>query len=142
MPHSSTKGRFLEKCLKSDKVRKAPERCDGDSGAFATAQVCNALMVIIRRQAVSHGGTHSALLRSALLPSPASPLPRDLVSGRHLPLSEAVGWPRPPRLTACPATPRHCPFHPFLTLSMRHPISVSQSSDSMRYAMLRSSCDV
>ena len=23
MPHSSTKGRFLEKCLKSDKVRKA-----------------------------------------------------------------------------------------------------------------------
>ena len=22
MPHSSTKGRFLEKCLKSDKVRK------------------------------------------------------------------------------------------------------------------------
>lgn len=30
----------------------------------------------------------------------------------------------------------------FLTLSMRHPISVSQSSDSMRYAMLRSSCDV
>lgn len=30
----------------------------------------------------------------------------------------------------------------FLTLSMRHPISVSQSSDSMRYAMLRCSCDV
>ena len=58
-------------------------------------------MVISRRQAVGHGGTHSALLRSALLPSPASSLSRELVSGRHLPLSEAVGWPRPPWLTAC-----------------------------------------
>ena len=54
-------------------------------------------------QAVSSGGTHSALLRSTLLPSPASSLPRELVSGRHLPLPEAVGWPRPPELTACPA---------------------------------------
>jgi len=46
---------------------------------------------VSRRQAVRHGGTHSALLRSALLPSPASSLPRELVSGRHLPLPEAVG---------------------------------------------------
>mgnify|MGYP007122672762 CR=1 FL=1 len=69
--------------------------------SFFYAQTCNALAVISRRQAVSHGGTHSALLRSALLPSPASSLSRELVSGRHLPLSEAVGWPRPPWLTAC-----------------------------------------
>ena len=47
-------------------------------------------------QVVRYGGTHSAALRSALLPFPASSLPRELVSGRHLPLSEAVGWPRPP----------------------------------------------
>ena len=60
-----------------------------------------------RRQAVCLGGTHSALLRSALLPSPASSLSRELVSGRHLPLPEAVGWPRPPWLTACLATLRH-----------------------------------
>ena len=71
------------------------------SCSFSIVQVSNALMMISRRQAVSHGGTHSALLRSALLPSPASSLARELVSGRHLPLSEAVGWPRPPWLTAC-----------------------------------------
>ena len=47
-------------------------------------------MVISRRLAVRHGGTHSALLRSALLPSSASSLSRELVSGRHLPLPEAV----------------------------------------------------
>ena len=64
---------------------KAPERCNGDSGAFAIVQLCNALTVILRRQAVSHGETHSALLRSALLPSPASSRERELVSGRHLP---------------------------------------------------------
>ena len=51
-------------------------------------QLCNASMVISRRLAVRHGGTHSALLRSALLPSPASSLSRELVSGRHFPLSE------------------------------------------------------
>ena len=38
-------------------------------------------------------------LRSALLPFPASSLPRELVSGRHLPLPEAMGWPRPPYRT-------------------------------------------
>ena len=64
-----------------------------------------------RRQAVCLGGTHSALLRSALLPSPASSLSRELVSGRHLPLPEAVGWPRPPWLTACQVSHRHCPFY-------------------------------
>ena len=52
-----------------------------------------------------YGGAHSAALRSALLPFPASSLPRELVSGRHLPLPEAVGWPRPPyrttRQTTC-----------------------------------------
>ena len=47
-------------------------------------------------QVAQYGGTHSAALRSALLPFPASSLPRELVSGRHLPLPEAVGWPRPP----------------------------------------------
>ena len=51
------------------------------------------------RQVVQYGGTHSAALRSALLPFPASSLPRELVSGRHLPLPEAVGWPRPPYRT-------------------------------------------
>ena len=50
-------------------------------------------------QVAQYGGTHSAALRSALLPFPASSLPRELVSGRHLPLSEAVGWPRPPYRT-------------------------------------------
>ena len=50
-------------------------------------------------QVVRYGGAHSAALRSALLPFPASSLPRELVSGRHLPLSEAVGWPRPPYRT-------------------------------------------
>ena len=55
------------------------------------------------RQSGGRGGTHSASLRSALLPSPASSQPRELVSGRHLPLPEAVGRPRPPRLAACPA---------------------------------------
>ena len=63
----------------------------------------------IDRQAVSHGGTHSASLRSALLPSPASSLSRELVSGRHLPLPEAVGWPRPPPLPACPLQLCRCP---------------------------------
>ena len=47
-------------------------------------------------QVAQYGGAHSAALRSALLPFPASSLPRELVSGRHLPLPEAVGWPRPP----------------------------------------------
>ena len=50
-------------------------------------------------QVMQYGGTHSAALRSALLPFPASSLPRELVFGRHLPLSEAVGWPRPPYRT-------------------------------------------
>ena len=53
-------------------------------------QVCNASMVISRRQAIRHGGTHSALLRSALLQSPASSLSRELLFCRHLPLPEAV----------------------------------------------------
>ena len=57
------------------------------------------------RQPGSSGGTHSASLCSALLPSPASSLPRELVSGRHLPLPEAVGRPRPPRPPDCPAAP-------------------------------------
>ena len=56
---------------------------------------------IICRQVGRYGGAHSAALRSALLPFPASSLPRELVSGRHLPLSEAVGWPRPPYRTTC-----------------------------------------
>ena len=54
---------------------------------------------IVYRQVMQYSGTHSAALRSALLPFPASSLPRELVSGRHLPLSEAVGWPRPPYRT-------------------------------------------
>ena len=56
--------------------------------------------ICTRRRACSSGGTHFASLRSALLPSPASSLPRELVSGRHLPLPEAVGRPRPP---CCPS---------------------------------------
>ena len=55
---------------------------------------------------VQYGGTHSAALRSALLPFPASSLPRELVSGRHLPLPEAVGWSRPPYRTTCQTTCR------------------------------------
>ena len=51
---------------------------------------------IVCRQVVQYGGAHSAALRSALLPFPASSLPRELVSGRHLPLPEAVDWSRPP----------------------------------------------
>ena len=54
---------------------------------------------IVCCQVMQYGGTHSAALRSALLPFPASSLPRELVSGRHLPLPEAVGWPRPPYRT-------------------------------------------
>ena len=54
---------------------------------------------IVCCQVAQYGGAHSAALRSALLPFPASSLPRELVSGRHLPLSEAVGWPRPPYRT-------------------------------------------
>ena len=49
-------------------------------------------MVISRRQAVSHGGTYSALLRSVLLPSPASSLSRELVSGRHLVIAFFFLW--------------------------------------------------
>ena len=51
-----------------------------------------------------YGGTHSAALRSVLLPFPASSLPRELVSGRHLPLPEAMGCPRPPYRTTCQTT--------------------------------------
>ena len=47
-------------------------------------------MVISRRQAIRHGGTLFALLRSALLPPPASSLSRELLSCSHLPLPEAV----------------------------------------------------
>ena len=72
--------------------------------------------LVSRRQAGSGGGTHSASLRSALLPSPASSLSRELVSGRHLPLPEAVGWPRPPRHAACLASHRHCPIFPLKSL--------------------------
>ena len=57
-------------------------------------------------QVARYGGTHSAALRSALLPFPASSLPRELVSGRHLPLPEAVGWPRPPYCTIWQTTCR------------------------------------
>ena len=60
-------------------------------------------------QVVQYGGTHSAALRSALLPFPASSLPRELVSGRHLPLPEAVGWPRPPYRTTWQTTCRLMP---------------------------------
>ena len=58
------------------------------------------------RQVMQYGGAHSAALRSALLPFPASSLPRELVSDRHLPLSEAVCWPRPPYRTTCQTTCR------------------------------------
>ena len=61
---------------------------------------------IVCCQVAQYGGAHSAALRSALLPFPASSLPRELVSGRHLPLSEAVGWPRPPYRTAWRTTCR------------------------------------
>ena len=57
-------------------------------------------------QVAQYGGAHSAALRSALLPFPASSLPRELVSGRHLPLPEAVGRPRPPYRTAWRTTCR------------------------------------
>ena len=55
---------------------------------------------IVCCQVARYGGAHSAALGSALLPFPASSLPRELVSGRHLPLSEAMGWPRQPYRTA------------------------------------------
>ena len=64
---------------------------------------------IVCCQVVQYGGTHSAALRSALLPFPASSLPRELVSGRHLPLPEAVGWPRPPYRATCQTTCRLVP---------------------------------
>ena len=64
---------------------------------------------IVCCQVVRYGGTHSAALRSALLPFPASSLPRELVSGRHLPLPEAVGWPRPPYCTIWQTTCRLMP---------------------------------
>ena len=60
--------------------------------SFAIMQVCNALMVISRRQVVSLGETHSALLRSALLQSAASSLSRELVSGRHLVIAFFFLW--------------------------------------------------
>ena len=46
---------------------------------------------IVRCQVTQYGGTHSAALRSALLPFPASSLPRELVSGRHPPTSRGRG---------------------------------------------------
>ena len=87
-------------------------------------------MVISRRPAVSHGGTHSALLRSALLPSPSSSLSRELVSGRHLPLSEAVGWPRPPGLNFSQAR---------LTFFVRSLYMMSARKQVRKWAVMRSS---
>ena len=72
--------------------RGLPRKSMTCQGSFASHD-------IVYRQVMQYGGTHSAALRSALLPFPASSLPRELVSGRHLPLSEAVGWPRPPYRT-------------------------------------------
>ena len=72
--------------------RGRPRKSMTCQGSFASHD-------IVCRQVVRYGGAHSAALRSALLPFPASSLPRELVSGRHLPLPEAVGWPRPPYRT-------------------------------------------
>ena len=79
--------------------RGRPRKSMTCQGSFASHD-------IVCRQVVQYGGAHSAALRSALLPFPASSLPRELVSGRHLPLSEAVGWPRPPYRTAWQTTCR------------------------------------
>ena len=79
--------------------RGRPRKSMTCQGSFASHD-------IVCRQVVQYGGAHSAALRSALLPFPASSLPRELVSGRHLPLSEAVGWPRPPYRTAWRTTCR------------------------------------
>ena len=99
MPHSSTKGRFLEKCRKSDKVRTFEYN---SAKSFIESGYPNADAVYMMP------------IQEKLLSELA---PEDL----KIMLDD---------------------FCYFLTLSMRHPISVSQSSDSMRYAMLRSSCDV
>ena len=79
--------------------RGQPQKSMTCQGSFASHD-------IVCRQVVQYGGAHSAALRSALLPFPASSLPRELVSGRHLPLSEAVGWQRPPYRTTCQTTCR------------------------------------
>ena len=79
--------------------RGRPRKSMTCQGSFASHD-------IVCRQVVQYGGAHSAALRSALLPFPASSLPRELVSGRHLPLPEAVGWPRPPYRTAWRTTCR------------------------------------
>ena len=71
----------------------------GQSRKSMTYQGNVASRDIVCCQVAQYGGAHSAALRSALLPFPASSLPRELVSGRHLPLPEAVGWPRPPYRT-------------------------------------------
>ena len=69
--------------------RGRPRKSMTCQGSFASHD-------IVCSQVVQYGGAHSAALRSAILPFPASSLQRELVSGRHLPLPEAVGWPRPP----------------------------------------------
>ena len=79
--------------------RGRPRKSMTCQGSFASHD-------IVCRQVVQYGGAHSAALRSALLPFPASSLPRELVSGRHLPLPEAVGWPRPPYRTTWQTTCR------------------------------------
>ena len=80
------------KSMRMAMSRGRPRKSMTCQGSFASHD-------IVYRQVMQYGGTHSAALRSALLPFPASSLPRELVSGRHLPLPEAVGWPRPPYRT-------------------------------------------
>ncbi len=77
------------KSMRMAMSRGQPQKSMTCQGSFASHD-------IVCRQVARYGGAHSAALRSALLPFPASSLPRELVSGRHLPLPEAVGWPRPP----------------------------------------------
>ena len=80
------------KSMRMAMSRDRPRKSMTCQGSFASHD-------IVYRQVAQYGGAHSAALRSALLPFPASSLPRELVSGRHLPLPEAVGWPRPPHRT-------------------------------------------
>ena len=76
------------KSMRMAMSRSRPQKSMTCQGRFASHD-------IVCCQVVQYGGTHSAALRSALLPFPASSLPQELVSGKHLPLPEAVGWPRP-----------------------------------------------
>ena len=68
---------------------------------------------LTRHLLLSGGAVRRNSLRCAPFGPPtvsASSLPLELVSGRHLPLPEAVGWPRPPYRTTCQTTCRLRPL--------------------------------